>query len=451
MTDTGATSGLPDGGLGDDDLVLDLPLGDLPGIAPRRLGHVTQVVGTLIHAAVPEVALGELCRIRRPDGSGLDAEVVGFNRTEALLMPLGVLETVRSGAEVEPTGAKPSVPCGEAVRGRVIDALGVPLDGKGPIEAIERTPLMTRPPNPLTRQRITDPVRTGVRALDGLLTIGRGQRVGIFAAAGGGKSTLMSMIARNVEADTVVLALIGERGREVRGFLEDDLGPEGLKKSTIVVSTADQSALLRLRAAYTATAIAEAARDRGERVVLMMDSVTRFARALRDVGLAAGEAPGRQGFPPSVFATLPLLFERAGPGDKGTITAFYTVLVAGDDLEEPIADETISLLDGHVILSRKIAETGQYPAIDILASKSRLMHEIVDKEHGSAAQYMIRSLSTYKENYDKISMGLYEPATPEEGQLADKGPTVRDYLIQDRFEAPTFDETIERLKRWSGR
>lgn len=419
-------------------------LTDLIGL--RRSGRVTEVIGTIVRAAVPEVHIGELCRIRRPDDSELDAEVVGFDRQDALLMPLGMMETISAGATVVPSGGKPTVPCGEGVRGRVLDALGEPLDGLGPILAGERTTLMRQPPNPLLRARIEEPIQTGVRAIDGMLTMGRGQRIGIFAAAGGGKSTLLSMIARNVDADRVVLALIGERGREVRGFLEDDLGPEGMKKSTIVVSTADQSALLRLRAAYTATAIAEAARDRGERVVLLMDSVTRFARALRDVGLAAGEPPGRQGFPASVFARLPVLFERAGNSEHGSITAFYTVLVAGDDMEEPIADETMSLLDGHIILSRKIAERNQYPAIDILASKSRLMHELVTPEHAQAAGRALLALSTYTQNYDKISMGLFDPPTAEEAELAERGQQVpRELLVQDRYEVASFADTLQRL------
>ncbi|MFT4538966.1 MAG: type III secretion protein N (ATPase) [Planctomycetota bacterium] len=444
MSDSGSSiDPLPGMDIGTPDLT------DLIGL--RRTGRVTEVIGTIVRAAVPEVHIGELCRIRRSDDSELDAEVVGFDRQDALLMPLGQMETISAGATVVPSGGKPTVPCGKAVQGRVLDALGDPLDGLGPIVGGERTRLMQQPPNPLLRARIDEPIQTGVRAIDGMLTMGRGQRIGIFAGAGGGKSTLLSMIARNVDADRVVLALIGERGREVRGFLEDDLGEEGMKKSTIVVSTADQSALLRLRAAYTATAIAEAARDRGERVVLLMDSVTRFARALRDVGLAAGEPPGRQGFPASVFARLPILFERAGTSDKGSITAFYTVLVAGDDMEEPVADETMSLLDGHIILSRKIAERNQYPAIDILASKSRLMQDLVTKDHAAAAGKALMALSTYTENYDKISMGLYDPPTTEEADLAERGQEVsRELLVQDRYEVATMDDTVQRLIDFSG-
>jgi FliI/YscN family ATPase len=307
--------------------------------------------------------------------------------------------------------------------------------------------MIVPPPNPLQRARITQPLSTGVKALDAMLTIGIGQRVGIFAAAGGGKSTLLSMIARNVEADSVVLALIGERGREVLGFLQDDLGEEGLKKSTVVVSTAEQPSLLRLKAAYTATAIAEEARRRGERVVLMMDSVTRFARALREVGLAAGEPPGRQGYPASVFATLPVLFERAGNDNNGSITALYTVLVAGDDLEEPVADETISLLDGHIILSRKLAARGHYPAIDVLRSKSRLMHEITTKEHRKAAQEASQVMALYEENYDKISVGVYESGSDE--RVDNAIARIRDveaFLRQERHEVLTYEQSVEELK-----
>ncbi|HEY8668236.1 MAG TPA: FliI/YscN family ATPase, partial [Tepidisphaeraceae bacterium] len=302
---------------------LDEQLGSFEGV--ERSGYVTAVTGTVIRAIVPDVRIGEICRIERAGMPPLEAEVVGFDRQDVVLLPLGRLEAIAIKAFVAPSGAAPTVPAGPAVRGRVLDAMGQPIDGLGPINSAQRAPMVAPPPNPLHRVRITKPISTGVRAIDGLLTLGRGQRVGIFAAAGVGKSTLLSMIARNVEADSVVLALIGERGREVVGFLEDDLGEEGMKKSTVVVSTSDQPALLRLKAAYTATAIAEEARRRGEQVVLMMDSVTRFARALREVGLAAGEPPGRQGYPASVFATLPTLFERAGNDEYGSITALYTV------------------------------------------------------------------------------------------------------------------------------
>jgi ATP synthase in type III secretion protein N len=335
-----------------------------------------------------------------------------------LLVPLGTMDAMPEQARVEPAESAMTVPCGDRVRGRVLDALGRPIDNGPSLEGGERTPMMAPPPHPLNRQRIRDPLCTGVRAIDGLLTVGRGQRVGIFAGAGVGKSTLLGGIAKHVRADGVVLALIGERGREVRGFVEDDLGPEGMKKSTVVVSTSDQPPLLRLKAAYTATAIAEAARAKGQHVVLMMDSVTRFARALREVGLAAGEPPGRQGFPASVFATLPLLFERAGTDARGSITALYTVLVAGNDMEEPVADESRSLLDGHIVLSPKLAQRQHYPAIDVTRSVSRIMNQIVTPRHRALAQRAKELVSVYEQNEDKIILGLYEDGKDQRIDLA---------------------------------
>jgi FliI/YscN family ATPase len=424
---------------------LEARLGDFEG--SQRTGYVTAVTGTVVRAAVPDVRIGEICHIHRKGLPDLDAEVVGFDRQDVLLMPLGRLEAISIKAAVTPSGQDPWAPAGQAVRGRVLDALGQPIDGKGPLVNPLKSPMTVPPPNPLLRKRITEPLSTGVKAIDAMLSIGRGQRVGIFAAAGVGKSTLLSMIARNVAADTVVLALIGERGREVVGFLEDDLGEEGLKKSTVVVSTSDQPALLRLKAAYTATAIAEEARRRGEQVVLMMDSVTRFARALREVGLAAGEPPGRQGYPASVFATLPILFERAGNDEHGSITALYTVLVTGDDLEEPVADETISLLDGHVVLSRKLAARGHYPAIDILRSKSRLMNEIATKEHRQAAQKAGQVLALYEENYDKISVGVYESGSDDKVDNAiERIRDVEGFLQQERHAGQPFSQSVAELE-----
>ncbi|MGA2498837.1 MAG: FliI/YscN family ATPase [Tepidisphaeraceae bacterium] len=384
------------------------------GFTPvSRSGYVTAVTGTIVRAAIPDVRVGELCRIERGAEPPLDAEVIGFDRQDILLVPLGRIDSIPYKARVEPVGSAPTVPCGALVCGRVLDAVGHPLDNGPGLANAERTPLMAPPPHALNRIPINQPLSTGVRPIDGLLTIGRGQRVGIFAGAGVGKSTLLSAIARNADADTIVLALIGERGREVRGFIEDDLKKEGMAKSTVVVSTSDQPALLRLRAAYTATAIAESARAKGHRVVLMMDSVTRFARALRDVGLAAGEPPGRQGFPASVFATLPLLFERAGNDEYGSITAFYTVLVTGDDMSEPVADETKSLLDGHIVLSRKLAQRQHYPAIDISQSVSRVMNAVITPRHRKLAEYLKEIISVYEQNEDKITLGLYVEGTDE--------------------------------------
>jgi len=422
-------------------------LPDLSGlIGVSRSGRVVGVTGTVVRAAVPDVRIGELCRIQRGPGQiDLEAEVIGFNREEVLLMPFGRMESIASGAVVVPSAAVAKIAAGDAVRGRVLDALGRPIDGRGELCVHERVPMIAPSPDPLTRARITEALSTGVPAIDALLTVGVGQRVGIFAAAGVGKSTLLSMIARHVEADTVVLALIGERGREVRGFLEDDLGPDGLANATVVVSTSDQSALMRLKAAYTATAIAEAARARGERVVLMMDSVTRFARALREVGLAAGEPPGRQGYPASVFATLPQLFERAGNDARGSITAFYTVLVEGDDMNEPVADETRSLLDGHIVLASKIQKRGRYPAIDVPASKSRLIRNLASKEHLAAAERVVKILELYEVNYDKITMGLYDPPAAEKA-LIDRHEDVLEFVYRGGASAPLATSVAELVR-----
>lgn len=429
------------------------PPADAAAPASRRTsslrGLVSAVSGTILKARLPSVEVGEICRIRRRrKRDELLAEVVGFDEENVLLMPLSALDGVSPGDEVVPSGSLPNVPCGEAVRGRVLDALGQPIDDRGPLVDAETASVAAAPPPPMSRARITQPLETGIRAIDGLLTIGRGQRVGIFAAAGVGKSTLLGMIARCVKADRVVLALIGERGREVRTFIEDDLGPDGMAKSTIVVSTSDQPSLLRLKAAYTATAIAEAARRRGEHVVLMMDSVTRFARALREVGLAANEPPGRQGYPPRVYAELPQLFERCGNAEVGSITAFYTVLVAGDDLEEPIADETISLLDGHIVLSRRLAARGHYPAIDVPRSVSRLMNAIVARDHRDAARDANEVLGVYEENYDKIICGLYEEGTdPRIDRAIRFYPRVSEYLQQPLDDIRPFDEAVQGLLR----
>jgi len=381
-----------------------------------RQGRLEAVIGTAIRARVPDVRIGDVCDIETGHGRAVQAEVVGFDAHGVLLMPLGNLEGTPIRATVRPEPVPPDVPAGSAVLGRVLDAFGCPIDGAGPLTT-SRAPLHRSPPAPLSRERIRTPLVTGVRAIDGLLTFGRGQRVGIFAGAGVGKSTLLSALARNVEADVVVLALIGERGREVASFIEDDLGDEGMRSSVVVVSTADEPALRRLRAAYTATAIAEAFREEGRSVVLLMDSVTRFARALREIGLAAGEPVGRQGYPASVFAALPRLFERAGNDARGSITAMYTVLVTGDDLSEPIADETMSLLDGHVILSRTLAARGHYPAIDVLRSKSRVMQEVTTSEHRADASWASRVVATYEANEPKISLGVYTPATEEDRVL----------------------------------
>ena len=413
----------------------------------RRCGRVTQVVGTIIKAIAPGARVGELCLLGdRFSPWQLPAEVVGFSDDAALLTPLGELTGVSSGTEVTPTGRTHRVSVGPALVGRVLDGLGYPMDGKGPIDAETTYPVYAAPPNPMHRKLITRPLSLGVRALDATLTCGEGQRMGIFAAAGGGKSTLLASLVRNCEADVTVLALIGERGREVREFLDHDLGPEGLAKSVLVVATSDKSSMERLKAAYVATSIAEYFRDCGKRVLLMMDSVTRFARAQREIGLAAGEPPTRRGFPPSVFATLPQLMERAGQSDKGSITGLYTVLVEGDDMTEPVADETRSILDGHIILSRKLAAQNHYPAIDVLASVSRVMNNIVPGEQVQRAGRLRHLLAKYEEVELLLKLGEYKPGGDKiTDEAVEKIDDIRRFLQQNTHEQSTFEQTQMRL------
>lgn len=413
-------------------------------------GHVVAVTGPLVRAALPDARMGEFCEIEREGQRPLEAEVVGFDPQGALLMPLGELKGVLVKTKVRSVGGSMEVPTGEQVRGRVLDALGRAMDG-GPA-LTPNWPLMNDSPPPLKREVIRTPLATGVKVIDGMLTLGLGQRVGIFAGAGVGKSTLLSMIARGVEADVVVLALIGERGREVRQFIEDDLGEQGLSRSTVVVSTSDQPPMLRLKAAYTATAIAEQARSEGKRVLLMMDSVTRFARALREIGLAAGEPPGRQGYPASVFSTLPTLLERAGNDDRGSITAVYTVLVAGNDFTEPVCDETMSLLDGHIVLSPKLGSRGQFPAVDLSGiesdrpSVSRVMSQVVPREHRIAAARVRKVLKAYEDNYDKITCGLYEAGSdPRIDYAMEHIEAVRSFLRQGTHDLKPYSESVREL------
>lgn len=414
-------------------------------IQPQREGRVRSIVGPVIRAELLDSFVGELCNVRRLDGSEMRSEVIGFDGDDVMLLALEEIGNTGSRAVVTPLGSLSTIPCGDDVMGRVIDALGKPLDGKKPLSQKETTVLTGRPPAPLSRARIDEPIHTGIRAIDGLLTIGRGQRVGLFAAAGVGKSTLLGALARNVDADRVVVALIGERGREVREFIEDSLGREGLAKSTVVVSTSDDPALLRLRAAYAATAIAEAWREKGHRVLLLMDSVTRFARALREVGLSAGEPPGRQGFPASVFAALPRLFERAGNSDAGSITAIYTVLVTGDDFTEPVTDETISLLDGHVVLSRDLANRGHYPAIDILRSISRIMNQITDDTHQSGAREIRRLAESYEKNVHRVRAKLVTDAKIV-GDVRRYESDVESFLKQDLAKPEDYNSMLDRLE-----
>ena len=411
-------------------------------------GRITETVGMLIKAIVPNVKIGELCLVKR-QGEPLRCEVVGFTRDEVYLSPLGEMTGIGPSSEVIPTHMPLSIKVGKNLLGRVLNGLGEPIDTevKGPLELDEYYPVLQAPPDPLKRRRISEPISTGVRAIDGVLTTGQGQRIGIFAAAGGGKSTTLGMIARYSSADVNVISLIGERGRELRDFIEKDLGPEGLKRSVVIVSTSDQASQLRLNAAYVGTAIAEYFRDQGLNVILMMDSVTRFARALREVGLAAGEPPARAGYTPSVFSTLPKLLERSGNSDKGSITGFYTILVAGDDMNEPVADEVRSILDGHIILSSELARQFHYPAIDVLSSASRVMPSIVPKEHLQLVGKLREVLAHYRKNELLIKIGEYKRGQDKQGDYAiDYIDKVNKFLKQGTEEKCTYQETMQLLR-----
>lgn len=412
-------------------------------------GRVTELVGLLIRANVPGTRVGEVCLIRSPhQAQGLKAEVVGFRGSEVILMPLGDINDVAMGAEVVSTGKSLSVSVGENLLGRVLNGLGEPIDSLGTLEAAAQYDVMSSPPDPMSRERVMKPFATGIRALDGILTTGMGQRVGIFAAAGVGKSTLLGMLARNTEAEINVIALVGERGREVRDFLEHDLGEEGLKRSVVIVATSNEPSLVRMKAAYVATAIAEYFRDQGKKVLLMMDSVTRFARALREVGLARGEPPTRAGFPPSVFSEMPRLLERTGNSDKGSITAFYTVLVEGDDMTEPIADETRSILDGHIVLSRDLASAGHYPAIDIGQSVSRVMSTVASDAHVESARKLREVLATYEANKDLILIGAYKNGSDAKIDYAiTKLDAVNEFLQQNVDTNSPAAQTVNQLRK----
>ncbi len=378
---------------------------------PRFLvhGRVTRVVGLVVEAVGVEGVVGDLCRIRPlRGGDAVVAEIVGFRGDNVLLMPLGPVEGLRPGLAVERHERSSGVPFGPELLGRVLDGLGRPMDGQGPLVGMRRVPIAAEPPNPLTRRPIEEIMGTGVRVMDGFLTLGRGQRMGIFAGSGVGKSTLLGMIARHAQADVNVIALLGERGREVRDFIEKSLGAEGLGRSVVVVATGDQPALIRARGALVATAIAEAFRDEGKEVLLMVDSVTRVAMAWREMGLAVGEPPTTRGYPPSVFARLPRLLERAGNGPTGGITGIYTVLVEGDDFQEPVADHVRAVVDGHVVLSRKLASAGHYPAVDVLESTSRVRDQIVGRDVIRAASRLTGLMAAYREKQDLIAVGAYE-------------------------------------------
>ncbi|MQA40727.1 type III secretion system ATPase SctN [Rugamonas aquatica] len=427
--------------------LMGLAMQEAPTLIVR--GRVTQVVGTIIRAVVPSVSIGEICLLRNPgEHTEIQAEVVGFARDAALLTPLGDMHGISNATEVIPTGRSHMVAVGPGLLGRVLDGLGRPLDRDtcGPLETEGHYPVFAEAPDPLKRRLIAEPLALGVRAIDAVLTCGEGQRMGIFAAAGGGKSTLMGMLVKGAEVDVTVVALIGERGREVREFLEHELGEDGRAKAVIVCATSDKSSMERAKAAYVATAIAEYFRDQGKRVLFLMDSVTRFARALREIGLAAGEPPTRRGYPPSVFATLPKLMERGGMNERGSITAFYTVLVEGDDMSEPVADETRSILDGHIVLSRKLAAANHYPAIDVLASTSRVMNAVVDEQHRADAGRLRELMAKYAEVELLVKIGEYQRgADAGTDEAIDKADEVRAFLRQGTGESAPYEETLSAL------
>ena len=411
-------------------------------------GRVTEVTGLVIKATVPGVRIGEMCIIEG-GGERIVSEVVGFRDEAVMLMPLGEAQGVGPDCEVIPSGKPFSIRCGHGLLGRILGGLGQPIDGGPSLEdiadlgewSVERTA-----PDPLKRMRITEPIAMGVRAIDGLLTIGLGQRIGLFAGSGVGKSTLMGQIARACEAEVVVTCLIGERGREVRDFIEESLGEQGLARSVVVVATSNEPSLVRLKSAFVATAIAEWFRDQGKKVLFMMDSSTRFARAQREVGLAIGEPPARQGYPPSVFAQIPRLMERTGNNETGSITALYTILVQAGDMEEPIADEVRGILDGHIILNRALGARNHWPAIDILPSLSRVMTGIVGDQHKQAAAKMREVMATYEKQRDLILLGAYQYGTDSRTDYAiDKIEEIEAFLRQSTHDYDSFDDTVEKL------
>ncbi|HSQ66212.1 MAG TPA: FliI/YscN family ATPase [Polyangiaceae bacterium] len=411
----------------------------------RPTGRVLAVTGLSIRFALPGVRVGDVVHVRRR-GDELACEVVGFLQGEAVAMPLGSLAGVGPDDTVESTGGPFTVRASDALLGRVVDGLGRALDGGAELASGDVVLVDRDPPDALARRPVAEPIATGVRVLDGLLTLGEGQRVGLFAGSGVGKSTLLGAVARGVEADVVVVALVGERGREVGEFLEHSLGEEGRKRSVVVVATSDVAALERLRAAQVATAYAEYFRDKGARVMLLVDSVTRFARAQREVGLAAGEPPARRGYPPSVFAMLPRLLERSGQGARGSITAIYTVLVEGGDMDEPIADEVRGVLDGHVVLDRGIAARGRYPAVDVTVSLSRVMDGIVSKEHREAARKLRALLGVFEAKRDLVTLGAYAKGSDKElDEAIAKMPKIEQLLRQNASDKVPFAETVALL------
>lgn len=423
--------------------------GQLREPEPLVEGKLTRMVGLTLEAAGCRAAVGSCCRVVVDYGEDVFAEVVGFHDDRLYLMPIGDIRGVQPGARVIPLGQGSEVFVGDGLLGRVIDGAGHPIDGKGPIQGDSHMSLLGQSTNPLSRAPIREPLDTGVRAINALLTVGRGQRMGLFAGSGVGKSTLLGLMTRYTDADVIVVGLIGERGREVQEFVAEILGPEGLKRAIVVAAPADDSPLLRMHGAWRATAIAEYFRARGLNVLLLMDSLTRFAQAQREVALAIGEPPVTKGYPPSVFARLPQLVERAGNTDSGgTITAFYTVLVDGDDHNDPVADASRAILDGHIVLSRKIAESGRYPAIDIEASISRVMPSIVPPEQLQLARQFKAIYSTYQQNRDLISVGAYQPGSdPNIDQAILVQPMLEHFLAQGMTEQVQMNQSTHQLKQ----
>lgn len=410
-------------------------------------GKVSNIIGMTIESIGPSTKLGGICRIMSDDNTSYLAEVVGFKDTHNLLMTFDDVRGLSQGCEVVSEKDQYNFPLGEQFIGRVINGLGKPIDGKGFIVADDFVSVSTRPINPLKRIPITEPLCTGIKAIDSLITIGKGQRVGIFSGTGIGKSILLGMIARGSSADINVIALVGERGREVRDFIENNLGEEGLKNSIVVVATSDETALMRVKGAFLATAIAEYFRDKGKNVILMMDSITRFARALREIGLAIGEPPTTKGFPPSLFSILPKILERPGNTGNGSITGIYTILVEGDDLNNPVEDEVRAILDGHIILDRKLANKNRYPAIDVLSSISRIMRDVVSKNHLTIAEKIKENIAIYKDVEDLITIGAYTQGLNKKIDYAIENiEKISDFLKQDISDLYEFDQSLKEME-----
>ncbi len=420
---------------------------------PPVEGQLTRMVGLTLEALGCQAAVGDHCQVMTAKDASIEAEVVGFAGERLYLMPTGDVHGIKPGARVVPRQGAGHVPVGPELLGRVVDGAGEPLDGRGPLHLDERARLTGTPMNPLSRAPIERTLDVGVRAINSLLTVGRGQRIGLFAGSGVGKSVLLGMMARYTEADVIVVGLIGERGREVKEFIEKILGEKGLARSVVVAAPADSPPLMRLHGAWKATAIAEYFRDQGKNVLLIMDSLTRFAQAQREIGLAIGEAPATKGYPPSVFARLPQLVERAGNGgpQQGSITAFYTVLTEGDDQQDPIADAARAILDGHIVLSRRIAESGHYPAIDVEASISRVMHDIVPNKQLQQARQLKRVLATYEHNRDLVAIGAYRAGSdPRIDAAIAAQPAIQDFLRQDLQQRVGFADSVAQLDRLIG-